>query len=266
MPKKYFIASDWHLELLQGYEKVLWSRLQTSYEDTPTAIVAGDFTSFGLPDRIVWDHFTGLCRRFVKVIYVPGNHEYYGTDPESMARRLALLEEAFGGTLKVLRAGESYTYDGQRFIGDTMWFPDRPEVHIYRRLISDTFQIKGLLPWAFTQSALLLNYLKSSVQPDDIVVTHHVPTDYDTLRHWKNSPTQAYFLNSQCELYLQNPNFMKPKAWIYGHTHDRHDYNVYGTRFICNPVGYMNEGRQWNALNNAVYEIGELNAGVHIQV
>jgi len=31
-------------------------------------------------------------------------------------------------------------------------------------------------------------------------------------------------------------------------------------------VGYMNEGRQWNALNNAVYEIGELNAGVHIQV
>jgi len=27
-------------------------------------------------------------------------------------------------------------------------------------------------------------------------------------------------------------------AWMHGHTHDSFDYDMYGTRVVCNPRGY----------------------------
>lgn len=149
-----------------------------------------------------------------------------------------------------------YTYEGQRFIGDTMWFPDRPEVHIHKGSVNDSFQIKGLLPWAFTQSNLFIVFLRENIREDDIVITHHVPNNTDTLFHWINSPTQSYFLNMDCHRYCLNPNSIMPKAWIYGHTHDKHDYMLGRTRFICNPIGYSGERGAFSQLvEPAIYEI-----------
>lgn len=248
------IFSDLHLEFRQGNEKEFWNAFPQP--KSKLCICAGDLTSFGLPDTIVYKHFTGLCNRYEKVLFVSGNHEYYGTDPETVERKLAFLEDYLSPNFVVLRAGMTHTFDGQRFIGGTLWFPDRPEVHIYRRLINDSFQIKGLFPWCFTQSGLLLSWLKSSVRPDDIVVTHHVPTEYDVDPIWKTTNTQAYFTNMDCERYLQNPNFVKPKAWVYGHTHDKHDFTMGGIRFICNPVGYPGErGQIPQSIEPCVYEL-----------
>ena len=256
MPKKYFIVSDLHLEFRQGYENSYWEAFPSHPLSHPTtAIVAGDLTSFGLPERIVYQHFVRLCNRFDKVIYVPGNHEYYGSHPDIVRRRLAVLETDLAPTLTVLRSGEPYTFDGQRFIGDTMWFPDRPEVHIYRKMINDGAQIKGLFPWCFTESHLFMNALRD-VREDDIVVTHHVPNNVDTRRHWLGSQTQPYFVNRDCELWWQNPNAIKPKAWIYGHTHDKHNYYIDKTHLICNPVGYPGEqGHLPAAAEPCIYEL-----------
>lgn len=254
VPKKYFIVSDLHLEF-RNSTKDYWEAFPR-HPEAKVCICAGDFTSFGLPARIVADHFIGLIQRFDKVIYVPGNHEYYGSNPTDVDLHLHEIEYVLRPTLKVLRAGEPYEYDGQRFVGDTMWFPDKPEVHIYRRMINDSVQIKDLFPWCFTQSHLFLNWIKDNLRDDDIVITHHVPNDVDTLSHWKNSPTQAYFMNSDCQRFCLDPNTVKPRAWIYGHTHDKHDYNVHGTRFICNPVGYPGEkGYLPEAAEPAIYEI-----------
>ena len=32
------------------------------------------------------------------------------------------------------------------------------------------------------------------------------------------------------------------ELWIHGHTHDSFDYNVRGTRVVCNPRGYTKAG------------------------
>ena len=37
------------------------------------------------------------------------------------------------------------------------------------------------------------------------------------------------------------------QLWVHGHTHDSFDYEVAGTRVLCNPRGYCREGRQENA-------------------
>lgn len=200
-------------------------------------------------------HFIRLSNRFKKLIYVPGNHEYYGRNPESVDNELKFIESNVP-KLKVLRVGEAYELDGQRFIGDTMWFSDRPEVHIYRRTINDSFQIKNLFPWCFTNSRLFLNYLRANLKEDDIVITHHVPTDVDTSPLWKQSTTQCYFLNKDSERYLEEANTIKPKAWIYGHTHDFHDFHHGPTHFICNPVGYPGEnGYVPQALSNCIHKL-----------
>lgn len=236
--KEYFILSDLHLEFRKGQEKIIWEALP---KDRPeTCISAGDLTGLGLTNYAYVQHFIGLCKQFKQVIYVPGNHEYYGRTTASVEAELRFIESNIPN-LKILRAGDTFVYQGQRFIGDTMWFPDRPEVHINRKLINDSFQIKDLFPWCFTNSSLFLNYLKANIKEEDIIITHHIPTDQDTFKQWKDSPTQAYFLNKDCERFLNNPNEVKPKAWIYGHTHDKHDYHIGNTHFICNPVGYPGE-------------------------
>lgn len=248
--RKYFILSDLHLEFKQGKdEKEFWKDFPQT--EAKTCLLAGDLTNVGQPfDR---QHFVEICNRFHKVIYVPGNHEYYGSDPERVQHRFKILESILPN-LKILKTWEPYVYEGQRFIGDTMWFPDRPEVHIYKRLINDSFQIKNLFPWAFNQSNLFMVYLRENVRFNDIVITHHIPNDKDTSKFWKGGDTEAYFLNKSCDLYCNNPNSILPKAWIYGHTHDYHLYNIGNTQFICNPVGYATENKNWQS-RQLVYEI-----------
>ncbi len=253
VPKKYFIVSDLHLEFRQGQEKEHWEAFP-EHKEAKICLCAGDLTLVKLPEY--YKHFTQLCSRFEKVLFVPGNHEYYGSNPTDVTSRLDGVERLLAPVLKILRTGDPYMYEGQRFIGDTMWFPDKPEVHIYRRMINDSVQIKGLFPWAFTQSNLFMVWMRGNIQEDDIVITHHVPNNVDTRPLWRNSPTQAYFVNSDCDRYFSNPNTIKPKAWIYGHTHDKHDYHIGRTRFICNPVGYCGENHYLpEAAEPAVYEI-----------
>jgi predicted phosphodiesterase len=250
--RPYFILSDLHLEFRRGAEEEYWANFPKT--DTKVCLCAGDVTSFGLSITAVHRHFKALCDRFEKVIYVPGNHEYYGSDPEQVGRKLGEIERTYGATLKVLRSGEPYVYEGQRFIGDTMWFVDKPEVHIYRRTINDSFQIKNLFPWCFTESNLFMAYVAAQLQEDDIVITHHVPNNVDTRPEWMGSTTQPYFINDACERYFQNPNSVRPKAWIYGHTHDYHLYKLGRTQFVCNPAGYPGEREAWRT-GQLVYEL-----------
>lgn len=253
--KKYFVVSDLHLEFRTGQEDKYWEAFP-EHRGCKVCLCAGDLTSFGLPEAIVTKHFVRLCNRFEKVIYVPGNHEYYGSYTADVERKLRALEYNLGSALKILWSGEPYVFDGQRFVGDTMWFPDRPEVHIYRRMINDSVQIKGLFPWCFTKSHLFLSWIRQHLQEDDIVITHHIPTDADTHPMWKASQTQPYFLNIDTDRYLAEANTIKPKAWIYGHTHDKHHFHVGRTQFICNPVGYPGErGYLPEAAEPALYEI-----------
>jgi predicted phosphodiesterase len=43
--------------------------------------------------------------------------------------------------------------------------------------------------------------------------------------------------------------------WIHGHTHDPFDYEINGTRVICNPRGYPGENASWTSRAALVVEI-----------
>jgi len=71
----------------------------------------------------------------------------------------------------------------------------------------------------------------------DIMVTHYSPIVPDSLPpQFNNKISTFYYFNG-----LNDIKRIKPKYWIFGHTHDYYDFNKEGTRFLCNPLGYPME-------------------------
>lgn len=67
-----------------------------------------------------------------------------------------------------------------------------------------------------------------------VVVTHHAPSPQSIPLRFAGSPLNANFV-SDAEWLLQG---RRARLWIHGHLHDSFDYEVDGTRVVCNPRGY----------------------------
>src|SRR4051794_28200811 len=99
---KLNILSDLHLS--QG-------DLATPGSDADLVILAGDI---GRPGRAI-----GWASRIARpVLYVPGNHEFYGGSIEGTAAELKRL--AAGTSIRVLDC-EQAVIGGVRFLGATLW-------------------------------------------------------------------------------------------------------------------------------------------------
>jgi predicted phosphodiesterase len=90
-----------------------------------------------------------------------------------------------------------------------------------------------------------------------VVVTHFAPHP--------RSIAPAYFGHrANPGFVLDLKNMMGPAAlWIHGHTHTYFDYNVDGTRVVCNPRGIPGEAESIIALRDIA--LAELTRGaVHV--
>lgn len=75
----------------------------------------------------------------------------------------------------------------------------------------------------------------------DVMITHINPSakkDNINIR-FQNNPSSTFFCFNG-EEYLKNGNM---KYWIFGHTHEELEYEEYGVKCICNPLGYSNENK-----------------------
>ena len=86
------------------------------------------------------------------------------------------------------------------------------------------------------------------------MVTHHAPSPRSIHPRFAGSVINACFI-SDAERLIDGA---RADLWIHGHTHDSFDYNVNGTRVLCNPRGYAKDGVNENASFDAdlVVEIG----------
>jgi Icc-related predicted phosphoesterase len=70
-----------------------------------------------------------------------------------------------------------------------------------------------------------------------VVVTHHAPSSQSVhTRYARDLLTPAFASNLE--------NLMegdRAALWVHGHMHESFDYEVYGTRVVCNPRGYAPE-------------------------
>lgn len=192
----------------------------------------------------------------VPVIYVPGNHEFYGA---SISGTLSALRQgARGGNVHVLDRDE-VCIDGVRFLGCTLWsdfrlFPTEEmriaaiaeacqSIRDFSRITvddtSDTRFSPVISRQIFDQS---VTWLESKfAEPFDgctVVVTHHAPSRGSINPKYADSLLNACFISDLDSRIAR----WKPTLWIHGHTHDSYDYRVADTRILCNPRGYARDG------------------------
>ena len=235
------ILSDLHLEFFDGNRELLEI-------EADVVILAGDIHRKS--EGLAWAR-----RRFpdMPIIYVPGNHEFYGTCMPLLREELALEAERHSIELLDNRA---VTLGGVRFYGTTLWTdfalyagdPTQNPAHTESKALRYMSDFKivqtspgvTLTPQASPQlHATALDWLESELaQPFDgpkVVVSHHAPL-HDCI------PGQ-YLGDALSPAFASHlPHLMgKMDLWVHGHVHEPVDILRNGTRIIANPGGYPYE-------------------------
>ena len=228
--------SDIHLNLWK-YSPDKLSAVLPKVPDVPNLILAGDI---GDPDEASLYNILQLAKqRYQRVIYIPGNHEFYARHPGSKKSPISVLswfdklDTQWDNFHFFYRRTE--VYDGIRVIGATAWSTS-PKDTEWSKLISE----EGRKDIHFLEQSLL-----HSREPA-LVVTHYPSTLRVLQPDFLNKITQYDYAQDLERLY-----HYPVKTWIFGHVHQKHDFTIpysssmsgSGTiRIICNPYGYPTDG------------------------
>lgn len=197
------------------------------------------------------------------VLYVPGNHEFYGGEVSEV---LAAMRQAAEGSRVTILDRELAVVDGIRFLGLTLWTDfrlfagDDPLEHMWaqvdaRRGIPDfdgRIRVRegasdtGLSPeisgrWHGIERQWLASELVRPFAGKTVVVSHHAPS----LR----SIPAMYAADLLTPAYASalDPFMAHCDLWLHGHTHAPVDYVAGRCRVVCNPRGYDGESAGFDA-------------------
>lgn len=172
-----------------------------------------------------------LAERFKDIVVVLGNHEYYGATPSDVAAACRNLP----ANVHLLNRG-TVTISGVRFVGCTLWYPDGPMNFAAEKGWSDFAAIKGARPFIYDEARKDAKFLRSTVRPGDVVVTHYLPSHACVAPNYRGNPTNIFFVHPVDDVIGD------AAVWIHGHTHDTVDKTLGDTRVVCNPFGYVHRG------------------------
>ncbi len=242
---KLNILSDLHLSC---------GMLEIPQTDADVVILAGDIAR--PPQAIDW------AKGFGKpVLYVPGNHEFYGSSLPATVSELKAL--CAGTCVQVLDQDEIIIGD-VRFLGATLWsdFLLCPEgeprqlamqeaqnlIRDFQRIHLDSDVQRRFTPaecaaLCQAQAKWLESRLAVVHAGPTVVITHHAPSPQSIHPRFAGSLLNACFVSDLERLADRE----RVQLWIHGHTHDSFDYPVNGTRVVCNPRGYSKDGVNENA-------------------
>jgi predicted phosphodiesterase len=244
---KLHILSDLHLE---------FAPFTPPQTDADVVILAGDIDQG--TRGIAWARATFPDK---EIIYLAGNHEYYKHEWFSLVDELRAQGRACG--IHFLE-DEAVTIQGVRFLGTTLWTDfdvmgaeNRPlAMALCREHVSDFRVIRATetssassltgspsnQPPRLTPPQVRHRHLKSRAwlqqaldTPFDgvtVVVTHHLPSEKSVGERYQGDWANASFA-SRLDVMMG-----RAALWIHGHTHINLDYELHGTRVICNPRGY----------------------------
>lgn len=232
------IISDAHIEFHQDRGETFVNELQS---DADTLVIAGDLATF----HSFWV-LKHLCKNYKHVLYVLGNHEYWGSSYEEVWKQLSIVSQDCPN-LEILD-NRVVTIEGQKFVGTTLWFEELPRSIPYQTMWSDFHKIQDFWKWVFVHNQKAQEFLYRKVNQNSIVITHHLPMLACTADRWKKDVNTDFFVCDMENLIISR----RPKLWIYGHTHNSFDFKFEETRFVCNPFGYLkyeeNPEFDWNKI------------------
>lgn len=248
---KILLGSDLHLEF-KGQQEL------PELPEYDVAILAGDIGNGTAGIEWALETF-GNSK---PLIYVPGNHEYYGKDFHIVNQQLQEYADTYKDDIHCLNPG-SITIDGVSFVGATLWTDFKLNGYqnytsdSWKRALSD-FQIIRKGDNTFTPyDSCDLNYQHTNYIVDtlkqgaekNVVITHFLPSQEAISSFWRGNNLNPYFCNDMDDVI----SHYKPDLWLYGHTHDKGDiiHSSGKTRLVANPRGYPKEKKdnfKWKIL------------------
>lgn len=198
------------------------------------------------------DFLDQVNHEFPKVIYVAGNHEFYGGKWVKTLDVLHKYMENYSNIFFLER--ETVKINDVTFIGATLWtdlnrqdpltmHSVRDLMNDYRVIVNDTKSYSRLKPYdTVERHQQTLQYIKNVVaeKHDEkfVVVGHHAPTRLSTSPEYADDTLMnGAYSSDLSEFILDRPQI---KLWTHGHTHHAFDYFMGETRIVCNPRGYIN--------------------------
>jgi Icc-related predicted phosphoesterase len=237
-----WVISDLHVDVAD-YE------LAPTPDGADVLVIAGDIGSRLTKRCLPWIARHALPRG-LPVIYVPGNHDYYGVNitteiPKAHARAAEL-------GIHLLAEGESVIIEGVRFVGGTLWtdhqiwgngpvsqneaarwMNDHRKIRWgsdYRRFLP----VHALAAHRTCRDAIGA-VLAASVPGPTVVVTHHAPHPRSLRQGRAAEPLDGAYV-SDLSGFIGTHH---PDLWIHGHIHENRNYTIHGTRILSNPRGYV---------------------------
>lgn len=211
--------------------------IEAPKNDADIIVAAGDI-GLGL-QGVEWLQILGK-----PVIYVAGNHEFYG---QEMQHNLNALRRGCLNSNVHFLENSALVLQGVRFLGCTLWanlhIDGEEKLSILRHTLNDFRRIHYQEEWFGAEqfsalfqssSAWLATELAKPFAGKTVVVTHHAPSHWS----WHKEPGAAKrlaYCNDLKPLLHENP----VDAWFHGHVHSVSDYRVAGARILCNPRGYV---------------------------
>ncbi len=252
---KILLLSDLHMEFNEPPGMKLFGD-ELIYQDADVVVLAGDI--HGGSRGIDWAGKT--FPKSLPVIYVAGNHEFYGNDIDWGLDDMRSVAECYSHVHFLEK--DAVTIGDVTFLGTTLWtdfriFGDGEHLQTTMRVskssIRDFHSIykpsadNKLRKFEPQDAAALFEenkaWLESELEGRDpqktVVLTHHAP-------HW-NSVHERYRLDDATGAFVSDLTSLmgRAKLWLHGHMHHAIDYTVNGTNVVANPRGYRHHDYWW---------------------
>lgn len=260
---KLRITSDWQLEHLVNkfhklprlIDKILLPPLPDDHKTV--LIIAGDLGELKYPKilRRAIDH---LADRFFFILWVVGNHEYYGGDLRDGVVEVHELVKHHRNVIVDNFEKIPFNMLGDKRMNDiwlcTLWTDFRngnPQLMLRASdKMNDYCKIRGLFdgecPFTghlqrerltpetvLTVHNFMRNELLKGVAPGDVIVSHHAPSFQSISEKYRTDPDNAFYASNMDHLIEQ----LNPALWIHGHVDEPVDYTIGNCRVIANPRG-----------------------------
>lgn len=253
-----FYISDVHVDIWEYYKQELPHEAFPDI-DTDVAILAGDIGELHAPCTM--DYVVNVAQCAKHVLWIPGNHEFYGTTFNDKPDNWAMYRDNLPNNVHWMNM-DTLRLNGFVFIAAPLWSYIPPHEHqIVRQRMNDYMQIRvgheqsvygtgrRLNPQETVQEHFnTIDYFKlmlPTVAEDDIpiVVTHHKPI-------WvrrEGYPTSILDYAYMTDMTLLMQEYEIP-FWFHGHTHENYakvvpwgDAEGQHTMILTNALGYPME-------------------------
>jgi Icc-related predicted phosphoesterase len=192
-----------------------------------------------------------LCGRFrdASVVYVHGNHEFYGSDRDFVLDITGQAQAANPNLVWLDSSGA--ILHGFNFLGSPLWFPRAAADERLKDAMTDFSAIEDFESWVYEENAKAVAYFEEQLCPGDIVVTHHLPSQRCVAHRFVGHPLNPFFVCDLTALIVKR----RPRLWLHGHSHSSMRVQIGETTVLCNPFGYAVEEPNHEFVDRLVVEI-----------